>query len=151
MKKRLIFILYAHSIRVFLILVTGIVFLRNVKGQEKVSFFSEDSLKITADLYLKDYNLPFILLFHQEDASRGEYNEIATRLEKLDYNCLAVDLRAGEKMNYVQNESAERAKSGRKPHTLSDAKRDIEASAISENLILNRLYYLEVHIQPRLA
>jgi hypothetical protein len=110
MKKHLIFILFVHSFRIFLILATEFLFLPNVSGQEKVSFFSDDSLKITADLYLKDYNLPFILLFHQEDASRGEYTEIATRLKKLDYNCLAVDLRAGEKMNYVQNESAERAR-----------------------------------------
>jgi pimeloyl-ACP methyl ester carboxylesterase len=97
-------------------------------GQEKVSFYSDDSLKITADLYLKDYNFPFILLFHQGGASRGEYSEIALRLLKLDYNCLAIDLRAGEKINYVTNETAERAKSRKIPHSFLDAKKDIEAS-----------------------
>jgi hypothetical protein len=97
-------------------------------AQEKVSFISEDSLKISADLYLKDYNLPFILLFHQEGSSRGEYNEIAVRLLKLDYNCLSVDLRVGEKMNYVADETAIRAKEGRFSQSFIDAKKDIEAT-----------------------
>jgi hypothetical protein len=97
-------------------------------AQEKVTFFAEDSLKITADLYLKDYSLPFILLFHQGGASRGEYNEIAVRLQKLEYNCLAVDLRAGERMNYITNETAERAKIEKIPHSFLDARYDIIAS-----------------------
>lgn len=98
------------------------------KSQEKVSFYSEDSLKITADLYLKDYRLPFILLFHQGGASRGEYNEIAPRLSKLDYNCLSVDLRSGDRINYVTNETAERAEEGNFPNSFVDAMKDIDAS-----------------------
>lgn len=97
-------------------------------AQEKVTYFSGDSLRITADLYMKDYKLPFILLFHQEGSSRGEYNEIALRLQKLEYNCLAVDLRAGEKINYVTNETAERAKISKIPHSQLDAEEDIKAS-----------------------
>ncbi len=81
----------------------------NSHAQQVVTFPAKDGLKITADLYLKDYQLPFILLFHQGESSRGEYTEIAARLLKLDYNCLAVDLRAGEKMNYISNETAMRA------------------------------------------
>lgn len=98
------------------------------QAQEKVSFYAADSVKITADLYLKDYNFPFILLFHQEGSSRGEYLEIAPRLEKLDYNCLAVDLRVGGKINYVQNETASRlSDAGLHPDFL-DCRKDIEAS-----------------------
>ena len=78
-------------------------------AQEKVSFFSEDSLNITADLYLNDYLNPFILLFHQAESSRGEFKNIAPKLMKLGYNCLAVDLRSGEKSNYIKNETAYRA------------------------------------------
>jgi hypothetical protein len=98
------------------------------RSQETVSFLSADSLKITADLYLKDYNLPFILLFHEEGSSRGEFNEIAVRLLKLEYNCLAVDLRVGDKMNYVNNETARRAREAKISHNFIDAKVDIEAS-----------------------
>jgi pimeloyl-ACP methyl ester carboxylesterase len=66
--------------------------------QHKVSFLASDSLKVTADLYLNDYNLPFILLFHRNGYSRGEYNGIADKLLNLDYNCLAVDLRSRGKL-----------------------------------------------------
>jgi hypothetical protein len=97
-------------------------------AQEKVSFFSADSLKITADLYLKGYDLPFVLLFHQSDASRGEYIEIANRLLNLNYNCLAVDLRIGEKINYIRDETAERAKLKGLSQNFIDAKKDIDAS-----------------------
>jgi dienelactone hydrolase len=100
----------------------------NSLAQEKVTFYSEDSLKITADLYMKDYNLPFILLFHQGGSSRGEYKDIAPRLQKLEYNCLAVDLRSGDKMNYVNNETATRAQNEKKPHTYLDAQKDIKAA-----------------------
>lgn len=99
-----------------------------ISAQQKVSFYSADSLKITADLYLKDYSLPFILLFHQVESSRGEYSEIAPRLMKLDYNCLAVDLRSGDKINYIVNETASRAEAAKIPHSFLDARKDIEAS-----------------------
>jgi hypothetical protein len=129
MKNPLFSIYRTLFLRTIVSILLGLSFIRgSISGQEKVNFLSEDSLKITADLYLKDYNLPFILLFHQDGASRGEYNEIAARLMKLDYNCLAVDLRAGEKMNYVTNETAERARIEKIPHSLLDAKKDIEAS-----------------------
>jgi hypothetical protein len=66
--------------------------------QHKVSFLASDSLRVTADLYMNDYSFPFILLFHQDRYSRGEYAEIADKLLNLDYNCLAVDLRSGGKL-----------------------------------------------------
>lgn len=100
----------------------------NSHAQQVVTFPAADGLKITADLYLKDYQLPFILLFHQGESSRGEYSEIAARLLKLDYNCLAVDLRAGDRMNYLTNETALRAKAENKPHSYLDTRQDIEAA-----------------------
>ncbi|MBN2524089.1 MAG: hypothetical protein JXB24_12520 [Bacteroidales bacterium] len=109
------------------ILISQCIF-HSILAQEKVSFYSKDSLKITADLYLKDYRLPFILLFHQGGSSRGEYNEIAARLMKLDYNCLSVDLRSGSKINYVTNETALRAEEGNFPNSFIDARQDIESA-----------------------
>ena len=103
-------------------------FSTNLSAQHKVSFYSDDGLKIIADLYLKDYQLPFILLFHQGGSSRGEYSEIASRLLKLNYNCLAVDLRMGEKMNYVVNETAARARENNYPQTFYSARKDIRAA-----------------------
>jgi dienelactone hydrolase len=99
-----------------------------INSQEKVTFYADDNLKITADLYLNDYPLPFIILFHQSGSSRGEYSSIAPKLLKLGYNCLAVDLRAGNKINYISNETALRAKQEGKPSRLIDARRDIDAA-----------------------
>ncbi len=102
----------------------------NIQAQVKVSFVSSDHLEITANLYLKDPNLPFIILCHQENSSRGEFQEIADRLLKLDYNCLAIDLRSGESMNYIKNETAERARNQNIPHSLLDDRKDIDAAVI---------------------
>ncbi|HBH47111.1 MAG TPA: hypothetical protein DDX98_00630 [Bacteroidales bacterium] len=97
-------------------------------SQDKVSFHAEDGLKITADLYLIDFSEPFILLFHQAESSRGEYNDIAPRLNKLGYNCLAVDLRSGQKSNYVKNETALRASRQNISSRFIDSQKDIEAA-----------------------
>lgn len=98
------------------------------KAQEKISFPSSDGLKITADLYLRDTKLPFIILLHQGGSSRGEYLEIAPKLLNLNYNCLAVDLRTGSKMNYVQNETAIRAERGNFEQGFLEAQQDIQAA-----------------------
>lgn len=75
-------------------------------AQEKVHFFADDGLKITADLYQVDKERPYVLLFHQAGYSRGEYREITNKIIKFGYNCLAVDLRSGGEVNYIQNHTA---------------------------------------------
>src|SRR4051812_45624084 len=97
-------------------------------SQTTITFASRDSLMITADLYKTDDNAPFMILFHQAGYSRGEYNEIARKLNKLGYNCLAVDLRAGEEINGVKNETAARAKEKKKPTEYLDAEQDMIAA-----------------------
>jgi len=73
-----------------------------------VTFTSLDGLEITADEYTIDPNKPYVLLFHEQGSSRGEFSTIARRLCKLDYNCLAVDLRNGGNDNFVSNETTKR-------------------------------------------
>lgn len=97
-------------------------------AQHTITFASEDNLTITADLYLKDKDLPYIILFHQANSSRGEYLETAQKLTKLEYNCLAVDLRSGKEINYIQNLTAVEAAEKKLPSTYLDAEKDIEAS-----------------------
>jgi pimeloyl-ACP methyl ester carboxylesterase len=63
-----------------------------MKGQEVVYFFSSDSSKIRGNLYLRDYNLPFMILCHGEATDRNEFSDIAPRLLNLNYNCLAIDM-----------------------------------------------------------
>lgn len=72
---------------------------------DTITFPSLDKLPITADKYIKykDKNTPFIILFHQASWSRGEYLEIAPKLNNLGFNVLAVDLRSGDEVNGVEN------------------------------------------------
>ena len=53
-------------------------------AHQKITFPSADGLVITADLYLQNRNkeVPFVVLFHQAGWSRGEYLEIAPKLNK---------------------------------------------------------------------
>lgn len=78
-------------------------------GQKTITFPSKDGLTITADLYETSSSDPYMVCFHQAHSSRGEYKEIAPKLNKLGYNCLAVDLRSGKEVNYVVNRTAELA------------------------------------------
>lgn len=99
-----------------------------VRGQEKVTFLASDGLTITADLYITNKDNPYILLFHQGGYSRGEYKETAKKLIKLGYNCLAVDLRSGEEVNFIQNETAILAKKSGFPNSLPETEKDILAT-----------------------
>ena len=92
-----------------------------------VTFTSLDGLEITADEYIIDPNKPYVLLFHEQGSSRGEFSTIARRLCKLDYNCLAVDLRNGGNDNFVSNETAKRL---REKHLEAGIK-DIEQDAVA--------------------
>jgi len=97
---------------------------------KKVTFASQDGLTITADLYMahKDLSAPFVVLFHQAGWSRGEYREIAPRLNLLGFNCLAIDQRSGGKVNNVVNQTNMAAKKKRKGTTFVDAMQDMLAA-----------------------
>lgn len=100
----------------------------------EVSFPSKDDLVITADLYRRaegeegKCETPFILLCHQAGWSRGEYREIAPKLNRLGFDCLAIDQRSGGGINKVQNETATRAKAAKKQVAYVDAEQDILAA-----------------------
>jgi dienelactone hydrolase len=96
-----------------------------VTAPKKVTFLAKDGLIVTADLYLVNDTLPYMILCHQAGSSRGEYLETAPKFTKLGYNCLAVDLRSGKEMNGVQNETAYLAELKKKPASYLDAEQDI--------------------------
>ena len=93
--------------------------------KSKVTFLSSDSLTITADQYFSKNTNPWILLFHTENASRGEFDTIAVRFGRMQYNCLAVDLRSGNTYNYVENETAKKALELDYSTSLIQASRDV--------------------------
>ena len=95
-----------------------------------ITFPSEDGLPVSAEVYAPHASAaaPVIVLFHQAGASRGEYVEIAPWLNRLGYNCLAVDQRSGGGMNGVANETAQRAEKKNLPTGYVDALPDIRAA-----------------------
>lgn len=99
------------------------------QGKEVITFPSADGVTITADLYAPHgKEAPLILLFHQANWSRGEYLEIAPRLNQLGYNCLAVDLRSGGTINNVPNQTKSAALSKLKGTEYHDALPDMIAA-----------------------
>ncbi|MGC8825205.1 MAG: dienelactone hydrolase family protein [Bacteroidales bacterium] len=97
-------------------------------AQKTITFPAKDGLLVTADLYEAGTSLPYLLLFHKSGSSRGEFRETAPRLMKLGYNCLAVDLRAGNEINFVVNQTALRAREQNLPATYLDAVPDMQAA-----------------------
>jgi pimeloyl-ACP methyl ester carboxylesterase len=94
-----------------------------------VTFPTTDNLTVTADLYWTgDADKPFVILFHQARYSRGEYLEIAPKLNALGYNCLAVDQRSGNAANGITNETAKAAKAAGLSTNYPDAYPDLEAA-----------------------
>ena len=94
-----------------------------------VELVAKDGVKIKGDLYLSDKpNNPFILLFHQASFSRGEYLEIAPRLNELGFSCIAIDQRSGEGVHGVLNTTHADAVSKNKPTDYADAVPDLTAA-----------------------
>ena len=94
-----------------------------------ITFEATDGLTVTGDLYLTgDDAAPFILLFHQADYSRGEYRQIAPKLNARGYNCLAVDQRSGRGVNDVVNETNKAAKAAGLQTNYADAYADLEGA-----------------------
>lgn len=114
-------------------------------SQQKVTFNATDSVEIRADYYVTEkQSHKYFLLFHQEKSSRGESKDIATRMIKLGFNCLAVDLRNGGECNFILNETAQNAKKQGMEPKLLDSEADIEASIqyISSQDSLAEIYLL---------
>jgi len=96
---------------------------------EEVKIESSDGIVLTGEYYkAANSEKPMILLFHQAGYSRGEYREIAPKLNDLGFSCLAIDQRSGNKVNGVSNLAfAQASKKGIKTDYVS-AFPDLEAS-----------------------
>lgn len=98
----------------------------NLVRKNVVEFKAEDGVTVTADNYFLNKKSPYILLFHQERSSRGEYDSIAERFVRLGYNCLAVDLRSGDRYGFVKNATANSL--GDETKTALESLKDIKAA-----------------------
>ncbi|MFT5748887.1 MAG: dienelactone hydrolase [Ancylomarina sp.] len=107
---------------------------------ELIEFNSLDSLKISAHLYQIDDSSPFILLCHQARFNKFEYAGIAERLNRMGYNCMAIDQRSGGPIGDKQNLTNLRAIKLSKGVDYIDAEPDIKAAI----LYLHKKYNSEV-------
>jgi len=110
-----------------LIAIMGLITL-SAYSQKTIDFPSEDGLSITADVYNAKSSDTFIILFHQAGWSRGEYKEIAPKLNILGYHCLAVDQRSGGEVNGIKNKTNALAKKEGKQTEFIDALQDVGAA-----------------------
>lgn len=77
-------------------------------GADRLVLEAVDGLPVTADAYVgPDPGAPWIVLAHMAGSSRGEYREIAPRLNRLGYNAIALDQRSGSSFAGVANRTAE--------------------------------------------
>ena len=108
------------------------VFIFGATIKDTIHFKSLDGVTITADLYLTnpDKKTPFIVLFHRAGWSRGEYSEIALKLNDLGFNAMAVDLRSGGMVNGIVNQTRLDAIKKGKNTTYIDAMKDIKAALL---------------------
>jgi alpha-beta hydrolase superfamily lysophospholipase len=95
---------------------------------QTVAFLAEDGLTVSGDEYVVDNPKGYILLCHRSHFNRGEYREIAPKLNKLGYSCLAIDQRSGMQVIGVVNETYKRAKEQGLATGYVAAKPDIEAA-----------------------
>jgi protein-L-isoaspartate(D-aspartate) O-methyltransferase len=106
-------------------------FNHQIQATEKttINFEAKDGLIVTADLFAPHpKETPFVILFHQAHWSRGEYVEIAPKLNKIGFNCMAVDLRSGGSVSEITNQTHHRATKLGKPTDYVDVLQDMEAA-----------------------
>ena len=125
MKKRLLCIFSPFCSGFILLFVS----FTSVNAQQLITFPAQDGLEVSADFYeTEEKSNKYLLLFHQAEYSRGEFSQIATRLVKVGFNCIAVDLRYGEEVNFINNETAMRALKGGFDVSMLDSYRDMIAA-----------------------
>jgi pimeloyl-ACP methyl ester carboxylesterase len=90
-----------------------------------VYLYAPDSLLITAEEYVLADTLPYLVLLHEQESSRGEFTGIINRFQKMNYNCLVPDLRNGGNSGYVANETAKRARNGNYGNKVEDIEGDV--------------------------
>ena len=118
--------------RVISILLIGllnpVLFVEADESFETSTSFNRNGLRVTVDFYESTVhpNPPIIVLYHQAGWSRGEYREIAPRLNSLGFHALAVDQRSGGRVNGVENETAKAAREANLGTAFTDAIPDLQ-------------------------
>ncbi|MDP6908632.1 MAG: hypothetical protein QF371_03960 [Flavobacteriales bacterium] len=112
----------------------------STQGQtsRRVKFPSKDGVTITADMYEANPDYPWVVLFHQAQSSRGEFKYLAPKFNRLEVNCIAVDLRSGKEANFIPNETYVLAKDNGLPTEYMDAEKDMIAAIEKAYIVAGR-------------
>jgi alpha-beta hydrolase superfamily lysophospholipase len=103
--------------------ILAILFLINKSfSQEVVTFSTNDNVQISAYDYNLNDSIPYVILLHNATGSKMDYLDIAYKIVKLGYNCLAIDMRVGN------NETSSEYKNTHTEPDLLDARKDIKAA-----------------------
>ncbi len=92
---------------------------------DTVALYSQDGLEMEGYLYQVTADAPVVLLCHQANFNKHEYDEIAVRLNENGYNCLAIDQRSGGPLDGYENTTYLRAVDQGLPTTYVEAEQDI--------------------------
>ena len=92
-----------------------------------VSFEASDGVTVYANSFAgATPQAPVIILFHQADSSKNEYETIAPRLMRLGYNVLAIDQRSGGDLYPPANETVQHL--GKSTENYLDVLPDMDAA-----------------------
>ena len=116
-------------IRLIVALLVAAAAISAASARESVTLKAADGLAVTADVYRahSSPNAPWIVLAHQAGSSRGEYREIAPRLNQLGFDAIALDQRSGRRFAGIRNETAALAKKKGQRQSYLAARPDIQA------------------------
>lgn len=100
-----------------------------VDAPTTITFPASDGVTISADLYMAyPDSAPLILLCHRANWSRGEYLEIAPKLNLQGFNAIAIDQRSGKTKNNIDNATKASAVAAGKPTEFVNAEVDIQSA-----------------------
>lgn len=95
---------------------------------ETISFKAEDGVDVYANVYEIDKESPVIVLCHQAQFNKFEYEGTAQRLNEMGFNCIAIDQRSGGPIANEQNQTNLAAKEQGVGVGYLDAIPDIQAA-----------------------
>lgn len=96
--------------------------------QQAVELAAADGVKVFGTLYPTRKERPIILLFHQAEANRAEYQDVAPGLIGLGFNALAIDQRSGGTLLDSRNQTVAQLQRTT-GYTYDEALLDLEAAA----------------------
>ena len=108
--------------KIIYIFFVSLLITNNSYSQEAVTFQAKDGLIINAYDYNLNDTIPYVILLHDIGGSKNDYADIAYKIVKLGYNCLAIDMRVGN------NETSSEYKKNHPDPDLIEALKDIEAA-----------------------